>query len=119
LIVFWASWCQPSAEQVTWLEQVERTFRDKGLKVIGINLDTLEDGGQKPETVMRNIRRFLLDYNVPWPTLVNGTGDHDYARAYGVSDIPANVLVGRDGTVAQIDLSRRNLETVVAGLLTP
>jgi thiol-disulfide isomerase/thioredoxin len=119
LVVFWASWCQPSAEQVSWLEQVERTFRDKGLKVVGINLDTLEDGGQKPQTVMPNIRRFLLDYNVPWPTLVNGTGDHDYARAYGVSDIPANILIGRDGTVVQIDLSRRNLEPVVARLLAP
>ena len=88
-----------------------------GLQVVGINLDIQEDGGQKLETVLPNIRRFLLDYNVPWPTLVNGTGDHDYAKAYGISDIPANVLIGRDGTVVQIDLSRRNLEPVVSRLL--
>jgi thiol-disulfide isomerase/thioredoxin len=119
LIVFWASWCQPSADQVTWLEKVENAYRSKGLKVIGINLDNEENGGQKLETVMPNIRRFLLEFNVPWPTLVNGTGASDYAKAYGVSDIPANVLVGPDGTVVQIDLSRRNLETVVSGLLTP
>ena len=91
----------------------------KGLKVVGINLDTQEDGGQKLETVLPNIRRFLLDYNVPWPTLVNGSGDRDYAAAYGVADIPANVLIGRDGTVVQIDLSRRNLEPVVSRLLVP
>ena len=40
----------------------------KGPEVVGINLDTQEDGGQKLETVLPNIRRFLLDYNVPWPT---------------------------------------------------
>jgi hypothetical protein len=55
----------------------------------------------------------LLDYNVPWPTLVNGSGDRDYAKAYGVADIPANVLIGRDGNVVQVDVSRRNLETAL------
>jgi peroxiredoxin len=117
LVVFWASWSQPDAAQVEWLEQVEVAFRAKGLKVVGINLDTQEDGGQKLETVLPNIRRFLLDHNVPWPTLVNGSGEHDFAAAYGVSDIPANVLIGPDGTVVQIDLSRRNLEPVVSRLL--
>jgi len=119
LVVFWASWCLPNAAQVTWLEQAQDAYHNRGLQVVGINLDALQDGGQKLETVMPNIRRFLLDYNVPWPTLVNGSGDRDYAKSYGVSDIPANVLIGRDGTVAQIDLSRRNLETVVSRLLGP
>jgi thiol-disulfide isomerase/thioredoxin len=119
LVIFWASWCQPNAAQVTWLEQVERAYHNKGLQVVGINLDTQENGGHKLETVLPNIRRFLLDYNVPWPTLINGSGDRDYAQAYGVSDIPANVLIGRDGTVVQIDLSPRNLESVVSRLLVP
>jgi peroxiredoxin len=119
LLVFWASWSEPDAAQVMWFEQVESAFRTKGLKVVGINLDTQEDGGQKLETVLPNIRRFLLDHNVPWPTLVNGSGDRDYAAAYGVSDIPANVLIGPDGTVVQVDLSRRNLEPVVSRLLVP
>ena len=117
LVVFWASWCQPNADQIIWLEQVEKAYHNKGLQVVGINLDTQEAGGQKLETVLPNIRRFLLDYNVPWPTLVSGTGDHDYATAYGVSDIPANVLIGQDGTVVQIDLSRRNIEPVISRLL--
>jgi len=86
---------------------------------LGINLDTHENGGQKLETVMPNIRRFLLDYNVPWPTIVNGSGDRDYAQAYGVADVPANILIGPDGTVVQIDLSRRNLEKVLTELLKP
>ncbi len=119
LVVFWASWSQPNAAQVTWLEQVEHAYHNKGLDVIGINLDTQENGGQKLETVLPNIRRFLLDYNVPWPTLVNGTGDHDYAQAYGVADIPANVLIGPDGTVVQIDLSRRNLRDRRRGTAQP
>jgi hypothetical protein len=34
--------------------------------------------------------------------------------AYGVTEIPANVLIGRDGTVVNLDLTRPNLEAAVA-----
>lgn len=49
----------------------------------------------------------------PWST----ARARDYASAYGISDIPANVLIGREGAVVQIDLSRRNLESVVSRML--
>jgi thiol-disulfide isomerase/thioredoxin len=119
LIVFWASWCLPSAAEVESFQQEVEAHRGRGLEVVGINLDPLQDGGQKLETVMPNIRRFLLDHNVRWPNLVNGTGSHDYAGAYGVTDIPANVLIGRDGTVAHVDLVRKNLDSVLSRVVGP
>ena len=115
LVVFWASWCLPTAaEETAWLDQVYEAYRSRGFRIVGINLDTLQSGDPKLETVMPNIRRFLLDHNVRWPNLVNGQGAHDYAKAYGVTEIPSNVLVGRDGTVIQLDLSRKNLAQVIA-----
>jgi hypothetical protein len=82
---------------------------------VGINVDALPGNGPKLETVLPNIRRFLLDNNVRWPNLINGTGTTDYAKAYGVTEIPFNVLIGRDGTVIHLDLSpRKNLASVVA-----
>jgi hypothetical protein len=82
---------------------------------VGINLDALQDGGQNTEMVLPNIRRFLLDRNVRWPNLVNGQGPQDYADAYGITEIPANVLIARDGTIARIDLVGKNLEPAIAG----
>jgi thiol-disulfide isomerase/thioredoxin len=117
LIVFWASWCLPNAAQIARFEEVYDTYHKRGLQVVGINLDAEQDGGQKLETVLPNIHRFLLDHNIPWPTLMNGPGDRDYARAYGITDIPANALIGRNGTVVQVDLSRRNLESVIVKTL--
>jgi thiol-disulfide isomerase/thioredoxin len=119
VVVFWASWCLPNAAQAVWLEQAQDAYHNRGLEVVGINLDVAQDRGEKLETVLPNIKRFLLDYNVPWPTLVNGSGDRDYAKSYGVADIPANVVIGRDGTVVQVDVSRRSLETVLTRLLGP
>jgi thiol-disulfide isomerase/thioredoxin len=114
LVVFWATWCLPSAVEVEGFQQVAESYRPKGFRVVGINLDTLQEGGQRPETVMPGIRSFLLDHNVRWPTLINGQGDKDYAAAYGVTEIPTNVLIDRDGKVVQIDLVNKNLESVVA-----
>jgi len=113
LVYFWASWCLPNSVEIAWFEQVARTYRTRRFRVLGINLDAAQDGGQPLETVMPNIRRFLLDHNVSWPNLVNGPGDRDYAGAFGVTQIPANVLIGRDGTVIHLDLTRSNLEAAV------
>jgi peroxiredoxin len=114
LAVFWASWCLPSSAEIAWLDQVYEAYRNRGFRILGINLDVVQNGGMKLEVVMPNIRRFLLDHNVRWPNLVNGTGPSDYAKAYAVTDIPANFLIGRDGTILHLDLSRKNLEQAVA-----
>jgi thiol-disulfide isomerase/thioredoxin len=119
LVVFWASWCLPCAAEIPWLDQAYDTYRGKGLQVVGINLDALQDGGQKLETVLPNIRRFLLDHNVRWPTLINGAGERDYASAFGITDIPANVLVDRAGNVVQVDLVRQNFEAVLSRVVGP
>jgi len=114
LVVFWASWCLPSSAEVATLDQVYNTNQNRGFRVLGINVDTIQNGGPKLETVLPNIRRFLLDNNVRWPNLINGTGPNDYAKAYGVAEIPSNVLIGRDGNVIHLDLSpRKNLASVV------
>lgn len=116
LVVFWASWCLPCQAEVEALRAVEETYRARGFQVVGINLDPLSavDPKSASASVLPNVRRFLLDNNVTWPTLVNGQGDKDYAAAYGVAEVPANVLVGRDGTVVNIDLVRKNLDPMIA-----
>ncbi len=114
LVVFWASWCQNNAEEVARLDAVYGAYRDRGLRIVGINLDALQDGGKVSDAVRSAARHFLVEYNVPWPNLINGQGDQDYARAYAVSEIPANVLIGRDGNVIHLDLTRSNLDRVIA-----
>jgi thiol-disulfide isomerase/thioredoxin len=114
LVVFWASWCLPSAAEIESLQQVDEAYRGRGLQIVGIDLDALPDSGQKPDAALANARRFLLDYNVTWPTLINGQGQNDYAKAYGVTEIPANVLIAKDGTIAHIDLVHKNLEPMIA-----
>jgi len=114
LINFWASWCLPSSAEVTWLDQVYTTYGPRGFRIVGVNVDTLQKDTPKLETVMPNIRKFLIEHNVRWPNVVSGTGAQDYTTAFSVSEIPTNVLIGRDGNVLHLDLSRKNLDKVIA-----
>ena len=114
LVVFWASWCLPNAQEVPWLERTYAAHGGRGFRILGINLDTAQEGGQDPRAVLPNVRRFVLDYNVRWPSLLNGPGPRDYAAAYGITEIPSSVLIGRDGTVIGLDLNPANLERAVA-----
>jgi peroxiredoxin len=113
LIVFWATWCPNCAEEVARLEAALTACRDRGFRILGINLDALQEG-KSPDAVRTAVREFLLEYNVAWPNLISGAGDQDVARAFGVTEVPANVLIGRDGTIIQLDLARSNLEKAVA-----
>jgi thiol-disulfide isomerase/thioredoxin len=113
LVVFWASWSLPSGAEIDTLQQVAELYRAQGFQIVGINLDTLQDDGNNLATVMPNVRHFLLDHNVRWPTLINGQGENDYAKAYGITEIPANVVVGRNGTVTHIDLVTKNFESMI------
>jgi len=119
LVVFWASWCLPSSAEIAWLDSVYNKYRERGLRIVGINLDVSPASGMSIESLMPNIKRFVLDHNIRWPNLVNGTGARDYARLYGVTDIPANVLIGRDGTIIHRDLWRKNLDSVIAKAVAP
>jgi peroxiredoxin len=119
LVVFWASWCIPSSTEIAWLDEVYSANEKRGFRILGVSVDNLQSDGPKAETAMLYIRRFLLDHNIRWPNLVNGAGSLDVAKAYGVIEIPANVLIGRDGTVIHRDLSRKNLGAVVARAVNP
>lgn len=117
LVVFWASWCLPSASEVAWLQNVYDADHDRGFEIVGVNLDPLQDEKASPESFLPAARRFALDYNLRWPNLLNGTGEADIARSYGVAQIPASVLIDRDGKVAGLDLVRKNLQPAVSKLL--
>ncbi len=36
---FWASWCAPCRKSFPWLNEMQEKYKDKGLTIIGINLD--------------------------------------------------------------------------------
>ena len=95
---FWASWCGPCAKSFPFMNELNRDLTDKGLQVIGVNLDeSAEDA-----------HNFLVQY--PSDFAVAADTDEQCAKDFGVKAMPSTYLVDRNGTVRHIHLGFRSGE---------
>ena len=89
LLNFWATWCNPCKVEIPWFVEFQRTYRDRGLIVLGISLD--EDGWK---SVNPYIARNQIDYRVM-------VGSDDLARQFGgVESLPTTLIIDRTGRIA-------------------
>lgn len=88
LLNFWATWCNPCRVEVPWFIEFERSYRDRGVAVVGVSLD--EDGWD-------SVTPFLARHGVNYRVLI---GNDAVAGLFGgVQSLPATFIIGRDGRI--------------------
>lgn len=117
LVNFWATSCPPCVAEIPRLSALAEKFHDRGFEVMGINVDAMHEDVKDPKPALTAVRRFLVSQNISWTNLLNRAGADDFTKAYGVEDIPANFLIGRDGKVIALELSGNGLERSVSQAL--
>jgi thiol-disulfide isomerase/thioredoxin len=104
VVDFWASWCGPCRQFAKELKKFYDKYKDKGVEVIGINIDT--DKGD-----MESYLKEHPDYT--WKQAYTGLGWQDpTAQKYGINAIPSVWVIGKDGNVVS-DNARGDLEGIV------
>ncbi len=85
---FWASWCYPACyEEAPALERAWRTYRDRGVAVVGVAIQ------DKPEASRKFIADFSLSFsNAPDP-------DGKISVDYGVYGVPETFFIDRAGRI--------------------
>jgi thiol-disulfide isomerase/thioredoxin len=111
LVVFWATWAGPFKSELPELAKVYQKYHDKGLEVIGINLDN-ERG---------EVDAFLKEHPVTWPQVFEGGGmESRLAIEYGIISVPTMFLVDADGKVVSRSLrNSADLDHQLEKLLAP
>lgn len=108
LVDFWASWCGPCKGQIPFLKAANDKYKNKNFVVLGVSLDS------KREAWVKGIEKDNLD----WLHISGLKGwDDAAAKAYGIGAIPANVLIGPDGTIVEKNLMGEALEAKLSELL--
>ena len=108
MLDFWASWCAPCRQEASVLANVYREFSGLPVEFIGVDIwDGREDA-----------RRFVSQFDVPYPTGVDAKGT--IAIDYGVRGIPEKFFISPDGAILKKftgPMNEDSLRTILDGLL--
>ena len=89
LVDMWASWCGPCKREIPNLAEVHNLYKDKGLTVLGVFVS--DD--------IKNLEPTMKEENITWAQIVDD--ERKALQRYGVSGIPAIILIGPDGTILE------------------
>ena len=90
LVFFWGSWHDGAKEQFAALSGALDKYRSSGLQMVGVSLDGS----------VAACKAFVEEQQVAWPQLCNPSGGSaEVAAAYGVTSLPAAVLINNRGTI--------------------
>jgi cytochrome c biogenesis protein CcmG, thiol:disulfide interchange protein DsbE len=88
VVNFWASWCYPACyEEAPVLERGWRTWRDRGVVVVGVDMQDTADKAQK----------FIGDFGLTFANAADATGR--VAIDYGVYGVPETFFIDRQGRI--------------------
>ena len=89
LLNFWATWCGPCRLEIPWFVELQETYKDQGLRVVGISVD------DPPEALTPFAKQFKINY-----PLIVGADREDVQKAYGpIYGVPMTFLIGRNGRI--------------------
>lgn len=108
LIDFWASWCGPCRAEMPNVVAAYKEFNKKGFGIVGVSLDSDAEAWKKA----------IKDMDMTWDHMSDVKGwECEGAALYGVSSIPATVLVAQDGTIIERNLRGEAIKEKLSELL--
>jgi thiol-disulfide isomerase/thioredoxin len=110
LLDFWASWCGPCRAEFPYLRRLQARYKNHGLRIIGINLDSERDKAVQAATESQLDYRHVFD---------GGGWKNAVAVQYRVHGIPETYLLDRDLKILEKALRGSHLEVRLAELLGP
>jgi peroxiredoxin len=87
LLNFWATWCGPCREEMSYFQTLAQKYGEKDFKVLAINFQ------EKPNTISAFTDKLGLKLDV----VLDLKGEIN--RLYGVNQYPVSFVVGRDGKI--------------------
>lgn len=87
---FWASWCPPCVKSFPFLNELNHDLKDKGLHVIGINLD------EKVADAQEFIAKHPVDFSIV------ADPSKQCAKGLEVMAMPTSYLIDRKGNIRHV-----------------
>lgn len=92
---FWASWCGPCRKSFPWMNDMQAKYKDQGLVVVGVNLDSKKSLAQ--EFLAKIPAKFTIAYDP----------EGKVADNYRVQGMPSSYVIDRNGNLQSVHLGFR------------
>jgi len=89
LIDFWATWCAPCIVEIPELNAFYAEQRERGVEVLAISIDTLEDAA---------LKTWVDEHDMQYPV---ARGDIGLAELYKAFEFPFHVIVSPEGQILE------------------
>lgn len=106
LIDFWASWCVPCRRESPNVIKAYEAYKDRGFTVLGISGDENKDSWLKA----------TKQDKLPWTNVIDV--DDKVNWQYGITSIPASLLLDKEGRIIAKNLRGEALQQKLAELLS-
>lgn len=109
ILDFWASWCPDCRKENPNLVEVYNEFKDKGLDIVSVSLDTDAEAWKKA----------IADDNLTWKNHVSDLQGwkNSVAEQYTIAFIPQNLILDANGIILEKNLSGDKLREFVSSNL--
>ncbi|MBI4335889.1 MAG: TlpA family protein disulfide reductase, partial [Candidatus Omnitrophica bacterium] len=85
---FWATWCPSCREEIPELRDLNKEYKDKGLKILAVDIGESQ----------KKVDSFAKQQGIEYTILLDL--DNRVANQYGVMGIPTNILIDKEGNIA-------------------
>lgn len=97
---FWASWCVECRLEADMIENTWRKYADQDVVFLGVAYADVE-----PKSI-----EYLSEFNITYPNAPDlGT---DIADMYEITGVPETFFIGKDGTIAHVQIGPLNQTTM-------
>lgn len=109
ILDFWASWCPDCRKENPNLVKIYNEFKDKGLDIVSISLDTDEVAWKKA----------IVDDNLTWKNHVSDLQGwrNAVAEQYTIAFIPQNLILDSNGIILEKNLSGDKMKDFISSYL--
>jgi len=90
IIDFWATWCEPCKQEMPYLEKIYQDFKDKGLAMLVITVDSSPD---LEDTIKKDVSKLGVTYPIPWDI------ESKVKSFYDIGGIPVTYLIDKNGKI--------------------
>ncbi|MEN9722175.1 MAG: hypothetical protein RJB38_161 [Pseudomonadota bacterium] len=97
LINFWATWCEACIEEMPSLVKFHQTYRDRGVEVLGINLD------EAPQKAIVSTKE---EFDIGFENFIDHDGE--LSNAFDVHAIPLTVTIDSSRKILELQAGDRD-----------